>query len=238
MRTTRAAAFAALICCLGLSSCGFEDMVAVGPEQHTPISLDGAGVEKANIELDMGAGQLIVHGGADKMLSGTFTYNVDSWKPIVTTNKNDSHATVTIKQPEGGHGGGKTKYIWDLNLNDQILTDLAINCGAGQAQLNLGDLALRGLSVRMGAGQVQLDLSGTEPKHDYDVTINGGVGQADIRLPKGVGVWAQAQGGIGSVTVTGLEKHGDHWENDLYDKSKVTVKLTVHGGIGEIKIAG
>lgn len=219
-----------------LGGCGFNN-VATGPDRHDAIHLDSAKIEKANVELDMGAGQMNISGGAEKLLDGTFTYNVDEWKPIVDSTTNDSHATVTIKEPNGARSGSNTKYIWDLHLNDRILTDLTINCGAGQAHLNLGTLALRNLEVHMGAGQVRLDLSG-EPAHDYDVKIEGGVGQADIRLPKGVGIYAEAHGGIGSVTVTGLQKKGDHWENDLYNKSKVTVKLEVNGGIGEIKIAG
>jgi hypothetical protein len=230
--------FAVMMACLCLGGCGFDEMTNVGPERHDDVHLDGANVEKANIELDMGAGQLDVDGGADKMVDGTFTYNVAAWKPTLNSSMNGSHATVTIRQPRGTRGGGRTKYVWDLRLNDRILTDLSINCGAGQAKLNLGTLALRSLTVHMGAGQVRLDLSGGQPASDYEVTMEGGVGQADIRLPKGVGVWASAHGGIGSVNVSGLEKHGDHWENDLYNKSKVTVKLQVNGGIGEIRIAG
>jgi hypothetical protein len=113
---------------------------------------------------------------------------------------------------------------------------MAVNCGAGQARLNLGSLQLRTLAVHMGAGQVDLDLRG-KPTKDYDVKIDGGVGQATVALPKGVGVWAEAHGGLGSINITGLEKKGDHWENDLYDKAKVNVKLQVNGGIGEIRIS-
>ena len=88
----------------------------------------------------------------------------------------------------------------------------------------------------MGAGQVDLDLRGN-PTRDYDVSVRGGVGQATIRLPQNVGIWAEARGGLGSITVTGLNKSGDdQWQNDLYDKAKVNVRLTVEGGIGEIRI--
>ena len=233
--TARTGLFAVVIGSLSLAGCGFEP-AATGPDKTDSIHLDAAHIEKANIELDMGAGQMTIGGGASKLLDGTFTYNIDSWKPVVTDSTNGSHATVTIKQPSNSRGGGRTKYSWDLNLNDHVLTDLAINCGAGQARLSLGSLALRSLAVKMGAGQVQLDLSG-EPKHDYDVKIEGGVGQADIHLPKNVGIWAEAHGGLGAVNITGLEKRGDHWENDLYNKAKVTVKLQVNGGIGEIKIS-
>lgn len=232
--TNRIGLSAVVVGCFCLGGCEF-DRVVTGPERNDSIHLDAANIEKANVELDMGAGQMNIGGGASKMLDGTFTYNVDDWKPIVSDSTNGSHATVTIKQPNGARGGGNKKYVWDLNLNDHILTDLTINCGAGQARLNLGALALRSLTVHMGAGQVQIDLGG-QPKRDYDVKVEGGVGQAEIHLPKNVGIWAEAHGGLGSVTVTGLEKKGDHWENDLYGNAKVTVKLQVAGGIGEIKI--
>jgi uncharacterized protein DUF2154/cell wall-active antibiotic response 4TMS protein YvqF len=233
MMTKHAGIFAVTMSCLLLGGCGFDDAVT-GPMRNDPISLDAGAAERANVELDMGAGQLIIGGGATKLVDGHFEYNVDAWKPLVTSSINGSSATVTIKQPSGMRGG-KKHYEWDLQLSDRLLTDLTINCGAGQAKLDLGSLLLRSLAVHMGAGQVQLDLRG-QPKHDYDVKIEGGVGQADIRLPQGVGIWAEAHGGIGSVNVTGLQKNGDHWENDLYNKAKVTVKVQVNGGIGEIRI--
>ena len=144
---------AIVISCFGLGGCDI-DRVATGPERTDDIHLDVGNVEKANVELDMGAGQMDVQGGSSKLIDGTFTYNVDEWKPLVTDSVSGSHATITIKQPKGARGGGRTKYNWDLNLNDKVLTDLAINCGAGQAKLSLGSIALaRSLSVHMGAGQ-------------------------------------------------------------------------------------
>jgi hypothetical protein len=236
MMTARTGIFVVTLGSLVLGGCGFEH-VATGPERNDVISLDGGKAERANIELDMGAGQMKIGGGATKLLEGHFEYNVDAWKPLVTSSANGAHATVTIKQPDRMRGGGRTHYVWDLDLNDHVLTDLTLNCGAGQAQLKLGTLTLRSLEVHMGAGQVQLDLRG-EPTHDYEVKINGGVGQAEVQLPQGVGIWAEAHGGIGSINITGMEKHGDHWENDLYGKAKVQVKVQVNGGIGEIRIRG
>ena len=140
MTSVGARFFAVVAGCIWLSGCSFDDMVATGPERHDSIHLDSANIERSNIELNMGAGEMILNGGAQKLVDGTFTYNVDAWKPIVTDSTNGDHAAVTIKQPDRGRGGGKTKYIWDLTLNDHVLTDLSINCGAGQAQINLATL--------------------------------------------------------------------------------------------------
>jgi hypothetical protein len=221
---------------LGLTACQFGP-VATGPTKETNVHVDLANTERANVELDMAAGEMNVRGGANELVEGRFEFNVPAWEPKVDTSRNGSHAVVKIEQPHGVRMGGHTRYLWELQLNDKVLLDLAVNCGAGQARLNLGDLALRSVQVHMGAGQVDLDLRG-QPTRDYDVDISGGVGQANVHLPEGVGVWAEAHGGIGSVTVTGLDKKDSHWENSLYNKGKVNVRIKVNGGIGEIRIMG
>ena len=219
-----------------LTSCGYEPE-QTGPMKEEQIHLDRGKVDHANIELDMGAGEMVVKGGAEKLVDGTFQFNVPRAEPKVSDSVSGTHATVTIQQPEHSGFGGHKRYAWDLQLNNEVLTDLAVNCGAGQARLELGQLMLRSLDVHMGAGQVDLDLRGT-PSHDYDVNISGGVGQATVYLPQNVGIHAEAHGGLGSITVTGLEKHGDYWQNSLFDNSKVNVRLKVEGGIGEIRIIG
>jgi hypothetical protein len=226
--------FLAVVSALILAACEF-DSTPTGPLKDEPFSLDRGNVERANIQLNMGAGEMNLGGGAGKLMEGRFQYNVPAWRPQVETSVNGTHATVTIRQPQHFIMRGNKRYVWDLRLNDQVITDLALNCGAGQAQLDLGSLTLRDLSVHMGAGQVELDLRG-KPTRDYEVNISGGVGQATVHLPDGVGIWAEAHGGLGSITVTGLEKQGDHWQNSLYDNAKVNVRLKVQGGIGEIRI--
>jgi N-terminal domain of toast_rack, DUF2154 len=219
-----------------LWGCGFHP-VETGPLQEDPVKLELGKVERANVELNMGAGEMIVHPGATDLLNGKIEYNVVAMKPNVQFSVVGSHGTVTISQPEHANFGGNPHYVWDLKLNDKVLVELAVKCGAGRAQLELGDLRLRQLQISMGAGQVDLDLRG-KPREDYDVNISGGVGQATIHLPQGVGVSAEAHGGLGSISVTGLEKRGDHYENDLYDKAKVNIRIKVEGGIGNIQIIG
>jgi len=219
-----------------LSACDMEHE-PTGPVETTPVSIDAGGADRANVDLEMGAGEMRVTGGAAKLMEGSVEYNVARLKPEITTSHNGVHTAITVRQPQGSSTFGKIRNDWDFQLNNKVLLDMTVNCGAGQAHLNLGDLLMRRLQVHMGAGQVDLDLTG-KPAHDYEVTVNGGVGQATVHLPQGVGIWANAHGGIGSINVTGLEKHGDHWENSLYDKAKVNVRVEVNGGIGEVRLIG
>lgn len=223
---------------LTLLSTGCEvDTTPAGPTRETSIHLDKGQTERADVDLNMGAGEMALRGGASKLLDGRFEFNVPSWEPKVSSSNNGTHAEIKISQPENAHLGGDRRYLWDLQLNDHVLLDLAINCGAGKANLDLGELELRHVEVHMGAGQIDLNLEG-QPARDYDVQISGGVGQATVHLPKDVGIWAEANGGLGSITVSGLDKKDGHWENSEYDKAKVNVRLKVEGGIGEIRIIG
>jgi predicted membrane protein len=94
---------------------------------------------------------------------------------------------------------------------------------------------VKNLDVHMGAGQLDLDLTGSR-KESVQGTIEGGVGQATIRLPKDVGVHVDATGGIGAVDVSGLHRDGDSYVNDVYGKTPTNVDLTIHGGVGEIRL--
>jgi len=58
-----------------------------------------------------------------------------------------------------------------------------------------------------------------------------------VRLPKNVGVIAQASGGIGSIRVHGLKEEGGSYTNEAYGKSPATIHLKVEGGIGEIVLS-
>jgi len=43
-------------------------------------------------------------------------------------------------------------------------------------------------------------------------------------------------GGIGEVTARGLAKRGDHWVTDAYEQPGPKIRITVHGGIGQINL--
>jgi hypothetical protein len=223
-----------LAAALGLSSCVID--TATGPVRHDSRSIERDASERVRVDLNMGAGNLIVGGGAQKLLNADFTYNVASWRPEVRYTSTGTHGDLTIRQSGQGHAHmGHLNYAWDLALNNQVPMDLTLHFGAGEAQLDLGSLSLRSVEVDMGVGKLEMDLRGN-PKHNYDVRIRGGIGEATVRLPAGVGVYAEGAGGIGEIKTQGLRREGGHWINDAYEDSKVRIHLDIHGGIGSIRL--
>ena len=221
---------AAVLC---LAGCVIE---TVGPTQHDFRSLDMDSSERVSVDLNMGAGNLRVGAGTQKLMRADFTYNVPSWKPYVHYSNAAGHGKISIEQPGRGRGHmGSTKYEWDVRLSREVPIDMQVHFGAGDAQLDLGALLLRSIEVDMGVGKLQLDLRGN-PKKSYEVRIRGGVGEATVRVPSDVGVCAEAEGGIGEIRSSGFHRDGRRYLNSAYERSKVTIRLDIHGGIGSIHL--
>ena len=213
--------------------------VVVGPTQTdtSAVPLDGA--QAADVTLNMGAGKLTLAGGATNLLDGTFTYNVDAWKPVVTYQTTTGTGILTVKQA-GANGFARTpdntRNDWDLRLKDGVPLALTANMGAGESRLTLGGLNLSKLDVHTGAGEATVDLSGTW-KQNLTATIQAGVGETTVTLPRDVGVRVTAaQSGLGKVHANGLIASGDSYTNAVYGHSPVTLELTVQVGVGEITL--
>lgn len=218
-----------------LGGCGWG-AAPVGAEVRESQSVELDKSERVRVELKMPSGELEVRGGAQKLMDGDFTYNVPAWKPEVKYISKGGVADLLL-ETNSGAAKGDAKNRWDLRFNDTVPVDIRVNMGAGEAKLNLGSMNLRSVEMEIGAGTVNLDLRGN-PVKDYTVQLRGGVGEATVHLPKSVGVSATASGGIGDISVTGMRKTGDRWQNDAWDKATVRVRVDVKGGVGSIKLIG
>lgn len=219
-----------------LGGCG-PDLGPRGPERSETRDVELDNSEEVRAELRMGAGELRVRGGAAKLMEARFLYNRLRLRPEVTYHSGGGglRGHLLVEEPSGVHGG-TNRYEWDLALNNEKPLDLDVHCGAGETHLDLGDLSLRRVNVEIGVGELHMDLRGT-PKNDYSVSIRGGVGEATVYLPgNGVGIEAEAKGGIGDINTTGLQKRDGRYVNDALGHAKTTVRLNIQGGIGSIRL--
>ena len=217
-----------------LSGCGFDSRPAAETRHETKtIELEKA--ETARVAIRMGAGELHVQSGTSKLLEADFSYNVPEWEPVVDYRVTNSVGDLTISQPNSSGIFSRTVNKWDLKLNGQLPLDVTTTLGAGDANLEFGQMNLNSVDVSMGAGELKLDLRG-EPKRDYKVHVNGGVGEATVHLPKDVAISARATGGIGEISASGLEKRDGVWVNADRPQGPVTIQLDIKGGVGEIHL--
>jgi len=220
---------------LGLTGCDETSRRAVtGPPLHDMQTVELDKAEMVRVEMRMGAGELNVAGGSSRLLDADFEYILPQSKPVVRYQASSFRGQLTIAQPSGDSRAG-SPYEWKLRLNNGVPMDVVARLGAGNAEMNLGVLDLRGVEVHMGVGNLDMDLRG-DPKRDYDVEIHGGVGNATVRLPAGVGIVANARGGIGNIDAQGLEKRNGRWVNARHEDAKITIHLDIRGGVGNITL--
>lgn len=217
-----------------LSGCTSGARVGELQTESQAVELDNAGPVRADIA--MGAGDLKVAGGAEKLLEADFAYNVAKLKPEVEYRD----GTLVVREPETNgapdlRGVGGFRNEWDLHLNDTVPLDLHVAMGAGNGDLQLAGLSLTGLAADLGAGTYTIDLSGNWA-HDVKATINAGAGTVNLRLPREVGARVEVQAGPHTVTAGDLKKEGDVYTNSAYGVSDVTLQVDLEFGLGQINL--
>ncbi len=215
---------------------GCVSQARVGPLQTESKSVELGNGEPISVEINLGAGDLEVTGGAEKLLEGDFTYNVDRLKPEVTY----QNGVLSVRHPDNeglpvlrGITGFRNE--WNLRLNNEVPMDMTVNMGAGNCDLQLADLALTGLDVTLGAGTSTLDLRGGWTR-DLDVALDSGAAQITVRLPRDIGVRVEVNAGPTAIDTQGLTKDGNVYTNAAYGTSPVTLDMNIQSGVGAIKL--
>lgn len=222
-----------LLAALLLGSCSSDD-VKVGELRTESKSVELGDARSVSVKIKMGANDLVVTGGAEKLLEADFTYNVAKLKPEVEF----TDGTLIVQHPDVR--GYRTlqdikefRNEWDLRLNNDVPINLSLEMGAGTTDLQLADLSLTGLDVMLGAGECTLDLSGDRAR-DLRASIQTGASRVTLRLPKNVGVRVELVSGASVVTTSGLKQDGNAYVNDAYGVSSATLQIVMEAGIGQI----
>lgn len=218
------------------SSCSFGNRTAVRKTVTDNDAVQLQSANSANVEIDMGPGNLQLAGGAAALMEATFKYNVPDWKPRVVYSVREGKGFLTVRQ-DGSTGRTAEGAInrWNLKLNDSIPIDMRVQVGAGKTNLALGSLLLNNFRLEEGAGENIVDLRGNW-KNNVNVSIEGGVGKTVVQLPSAVGAKVAVEQSIGQVKAGNLTKQGDSYVNAAYGKSPSTVNVKIENGIGEVDL--
>jgi len=255
---SRGIAWFAMIAVL-LAANGCSGGARVGKLQTESRTVELGDATSVQVEIEMGAGELDVAGGAAELLEADFTYNVAEIKPEVDF----VGGKLTVQTPEVDTGIGSLWDIdeyrneWNLRLNNDVPMEMRVSVGAGRTDLKLGSLSLTRLDVAGGAGEVLVDLSGSAFltkldiasgagaltvdltgawQNDLEASIGGGVGEKTLTLPRDTGVRVKVEAGVGTVDAAGLSREGEYYTNAAYGQSEATLYLDVGGGIGGIDL--
>jgi hypothetical protein len=208
----------------------------VGELRTEAESVELGDAAAVRVEIDFGAGDLELAGGAENLLEADFTYNVAELKPEVTY----TDGSLVVRQPPTDglpvlQGITDFRNEWDLRLYDEVPMDLNVKMGAGTSDLQLAGLSLTGLDLSLGAGQYTIDLTG-DWAQDLDVIIDAGATDLSLRLPGQVGVRVEIEDGPHTVDASGLTQAEEVYTNAAYGVAEVTLRVELDAGPGRIRL--
>jgi hypothetical protein len=203
--------------------------------KHESQHIDLQGANSIDASIQSPAGLLTIDGGSSRALDADFNFAESYGAPVVDYHVASGIGQINVTQDHDSPHFGISHNDWNLRFNDAIPLELKVEMGAGEGRLHLRDVPVTRLTLNMGAGRVMVDLSG-DRKKDVDADIEGGVGEATVRLPRNVGVIAHAEGGIGGISAPDFRKQDSEYTNDAYGKTPATIRVKVEGGVGTIKL--
>lgn len=197
------------------------------------------GVERAEVELDLGAGRLQL-GGYDDMadlivadlelapgirVSEDLKIDADVARGWISSDA-EFFAWVPVL-------GGKASE-WDLLLNSRVRWELDVNSGAGDVRLDLSELRVSDLKLDAGVGSVHVTLP---RRGSVKARIDGGIGDVRVTIPEGVQARFRVDRGIGDLTVgSRFKRRGDYYETEGFSRAESYIELEIDIGIGSITV--
>jgi hypothetical protein len=213
------------------------------------------------VDLEMGAGDLTVEGGAKDLMEATFAYSDGRHKPKVGYDVRGDVGTLSVRQPNAPSFLGFDNYrnTWDIQFAQDVPMELSVDMGAGTTDFTLGDLMLTDFTLKAGAGDIGLDLSGSRYltdlvvetgagalvvdlsgdvwMDDLDARITAGAGDITVIVPDGIGVRVRVDKGLGDIEAGGFVSEGsDVYVNQVYGDSDVVIDVLVEAGVGQITL--
>ncbi len=244
---------------LSLSGCIIGGPAAeVGDQIHGYETVPMLAADSVDVVVEMGAGEVLISGGASDLMEADFIYNVAELEPEIESGSDFLHVLTpqTRINLASLRDADEFRNLWDLRFNESARLKMDINLGAGKAELDLGGLNLERLDIDSGAGDMQVRLVGSNLElfhldagvgrvevdlsgawtHDLDVKIDSGVGELTVILPSEVGVSVQVDGGIVSLNADGLTRSNGRYVNEAAGGTGPQISINIDAGVGEINL--
>ncbi len=194
-------------------------------------------IQKANFNLEGGAGSFSLNGNTPKLFEAATQSTVVGFKSNTKVNKLNNSASVTLKMEDGNVKikNGEMSNQAKIQLNEKPVWNIDLGIGAGKGDFDFSNYKVEKLKVSTGVADMDIRLGDKMPTSNVD--IEAGVASVTLEIPESVGCEMRMDGALNAKNMDGLSKIGD----GLYRTSNfdtATKKVIVHyeGGLTSINI--
>lgn len=157
--------------------------INTGPTQQVEHQIELQDASRVQVTVGFGGGTLNIQGGAENLLDGEFTYNLDDLKPVVEYEKEGEVGKLVIRHQVDALNWDPTVEVrneWQLNLSDRVPLEMNLDVGGSNGTLELGGLRLTDLDLTAGAADMTVRFR--EPNPDQLASFGVHSGAARLRL--------------------------------------------------------
>ncbi|GAA0378884.1 toast rack family protein [Bacillus horti] len=232
---------AMLFVAIVLVGCTTTNITSTGDEQtetHQLERLDNA-VEKVDVELEVGIGELHVGATSEYFLDGTFTSDPKQLLPVVKSEQKGSGHKLSLS-PEKSVSVSNVKGLkntWNMQLQENLPYSFDVDFGVGKGELDFsGFTELQSVYLDLGVGDVTADFSGTYTS-PVEVKMDAGVGKSTVYISDEIGAIFKVSSGIGSFQHN-LQYNEElkAYVNGAYDETKHNITFKVNMGVGMVEV--
>ncbi len=204
----------------------------IAPESGNFGITGNEGVKKAELTLDMSAGDLIMGATESNMLD----YVVPSELVTVESTINNDKAQFQFEEKNNIHKFRNQKRNFDFYLNPNILWHVEVNAGALNSDMNFSSVPMEYLEINSGAGDFDLVLGELQDKSD--VNINIAAGDLNLTVPKNVGLRIEANDLLGdqNFSEAGLVKINGYYQTTDYDSSTKVIYIELNSAVSDVNL--
>ncbi len=213
-----------------------RDQPLRGRSGEVGIALGGA--DRADVEIEVGAGRLDLAAGADSGEAVSGTVGLGRGQRLVATGGERGDLALVRVAAEGRWfrlGVNPTLVEpWTLAVTDEVPVALRVSTGVGEAELDLSGLELEEARVDVGVGRtvVRLPDSG-RPR----VRVDGGIGESVVHIPDGIAARIAIDTGIGAATVEeAFVRSGDVYTSPGWEDAEDRLDVVIDTGIGAVRV--
>ncbi len=217
-----------------LAAAAFGAFGNSGPLRTDTVSITKqTGATSLALDIDTGAGKLVLKGGASQLLTGTHTHRAMKLEQTNTLDNGTQRVSLSTDKDWGWIGRHRNDL--ELQLADDVPTRLTVDSGAMDMEFDLTTVNVTDIDVDTGASDLSLVLGDKAEK--VTVHVGAGASSIDVSLPKTVGARLTWDAGASSKNLPDFNKVDDRtYETSNYTTASKKVDLDFDLGAASLDV--
>jgi len=200
-----------------------------------PVSIEkGEGVEKANININAGAGEVMIYGiDSGKLVNGEIQTNLAEATVDSQIKESVQNVDVSMSGAKKWFSNDNLKNEFYIGIDKNTPVALNINSGASNNNIDLSGVKAESVILHTGASNVNLTMG--EELDSADVVIEAGASSINLNFPKTVGVKIFVESGMSSQELSDFFSSDKNTYQSLnYESSKKKIVVNVKMGMASL----